>query len=102
VSVFTWEHVAHVDPPPARQVESYVLPAAEKVTTPLALIYYLGPNLYPAGLYLPLGYDLEERPGDEENWKVLRARDSLSGQVLTLWAVRTDEAEGERVKILDP
>jgi hypothetical protein len=86
----TWTHLGHIDPPPVGEGER-------------SLVFYLGPNHYPAGLYLPEGYDIEWRPGDNLEWKVLRARDSVSGQILTLWAVRTDElSEGERVKILDP
>ena len=36
--------------------------------------------------HLPEGYDLESRPGDE-GWTVYRARDTQSGQILTMWAV---------------
>lgn len=99
-----WSFAGHVDPPPVEELTAVVGPAfEEETTTRVGLIFYLGPNHYPAGLYMPQGYDLEERPGDDEDWKVLRARDSQSRQVLTTWAVRTDsETEGERVKILDP
>ena len=68
----TWAHLGHVDPPPP-------LVEGER-----SLTFYLGPNHYPAGIYLPAGYDLESRDGDDE-WQVLRARDSVSGQVLTTW-----------------
>jgi hypothetical protein len=97
-----WSHVAHVDPPPLAQEVTDGPEGPGTIVFERSLIYYLGPNLYPAGLYLPQGYDLEERPGDEEGWKIIRARDSLSNQILTLWAVRTDETEGDRVRILDP
>ena len=85
-----WSHLAHVDPPPP-------LVEGER-----SLTFYLGPNHYPAGIYLPGGYDLEQRPGDEEGWTVLRARDSVSSQVLTLWAVAGEGVEGDQVKVLDP
>jgi hypothetical protein len=85
---YVWEPLGHVDPP-----------ADEN-----RLIFYLGPNHYPAGIYLPQGYDLECRVGDTPDWTILRARDSLSGQVLTLWAVRGGELEqgAEAVRVLDP
>jgi hypothetical protein len=88
----TWQHLGHVDPPPAS-------PGNER-----ALIFYLGPNHYPAGLYLPQGYDLQSRKG-REGWTVLRARDGRSHQTLTIWAVSDNEAEvsdEDRVRILDP
>jgi hypothetical protein len=99
-----WEHVGHVDPPPIAEETTTVGPGADQATFARSLIFYLGPNHYPAGLYLPLGYDLESRPGDDEGWKVLRARDSQTKQILTMWAVNEspDEAgRDERVKILD-
>ena len=83
--------MGHVGPPPP-------LVEGER-----SLTFYLGPNHYPAGIYLPAGYDLECRDGDDPGWQVLRARDSVSGQVLTTWAVQADpETAGDRVKILDP
>lgn len=66
--------VGHVDPPPDIDDDHP------------GLIYYLGPRLFAAGLYLPQGYDLESRPGDD-GWTVYRARDTQSGQILTMWAV---------------
>ena len=102
-----WEQVAHVDPPPALEGTTTVGPGAESVTFARSLTFYLGPNHYPAGLYLPDGYDLESRPGDDPGWTILRARDSSNGQILTLWATRDYEsdgsvADGDQVKILDP
>ena len=67
--------VGHVDPPPDIDDDHP------------GLVYYLGPRLYAAGLYLPGGYDLESRPGDTEGWTVFRARDTGSGQLLSMWAV---------------
>ena len=69
-----WLTVGHVDPPEVAEGER-------------PLVFYLGPNHYPAGLYLPAGYDLEGRDGDDEGWVVLRARDSVSRQILSIWAV---------------
>lgn len=97
-----WSLVGHVDPPPPVPSSTIVGPGAETVEFERALIFYLGPNHYPAGLYLPKGYDLESRPGDDEGWTILRARDSVSHQVLTLWAVNDAADADERVKILDP
>lgn len=88
-STVTWETIAHVDPPPPQAAEDR------------QLIFYLGPNHYPAGLYLPLGYELESRDGDE-GWKVLRARDTLTHQILTIWGVNEDTEASERVRILEP
>jgi hypothetical protein len=107
VTTLTWEKVAHVDPPPALEGTTIVGPGAEEVSYARSLTFYLGPNHYPAGLYLPDGYDLESRPGNDLGWTILRARDSTSGQVLTLWAVRDynedgTPADGDQVKILDP
>ena len=98
-----WTHLAHVDPPPPVPQTATVGPGAESVGFERSLIFYLGPNHYPAGLYLPDGYDLESRPGDDEGWTIIRARCAHSHQILTLWAVCVDEKlEGERVKVLDP
>lgn len=97
----TWEPVAHVDPPPPVPSSTQVGPGAETVEYERSLIFYLGPNHYAAGLYLPEGYDLERRPGDDEGWTMLRARDSLSGQVLTMWAVNDNLDADERVRLLD-
>ena len=102
MSLLTWTPVAHVDPPPALEGTTIVGPEAETVEYARALIFYLGPNHYPAGIYLPDGYDLESRPGDDEGWMIVRARDTTSGQILTIWAVRNDGGDGEQVKILDP
>ena len=103
---FTWTHVAHVDPPPAVEESIIVQGSVEREVFSRSLTFYLGPNHYPAGLYLPEGYDLERRPGDE-GWTILLARDSVSGQVLTLWATRDPNEDGsaaigDQVKILDP
>lgn len=100
--MLTWTVVGHVDPPPPVPSSTIVGPGAESVEYERSLIFYLGPNHYPAGLYLPGGYDLESRPGDDEGWTILRARDSVSNQVLTLWAVNDAADADERVKILDP
>ena len=97
----TWEHVAHVDPPPPVPSSTVVGPGAESVEYERSLIFYLGPNHYPAGLYLPLGYDLESKPGDDEGWTMLRARDCQSRQILTMWAVNDSAGAEGRVKILD-
>ena len=61
METFTWERLGHVDPPALREERTMVGPSAETVTFERALIFYLGPNHYPAGLYLPLGYDIEEK-----------------------------------------
>ncbi len=99
MTTLTWTHLAHVDPPPA-EIETMDGPAGpNSIVFERSLIFYLGPNHYPAGLYLPGGYDLESRPGDDEGWTILRARDAVSHQVLTLWAVQD---EGAGVEILDP
>lgn len=97
-----WSVVGHVDPPPPVPSSTIVGPEAESVTYERSLIFYLGPNHYPAGLYLPLGYDLESRPGDDEGWTMLRARDSQTRQILTMWAVNDAAEADERVKVLDP
>lgn len=103
MTTLAWEKVGHVDPPPPLEGTTIVGPNADDVSYTRSLTFYLGPNHYPAGIYLPDGYDLEARPADDPEWQILRARDSTSGQVLTLWAVRVDEqSEGDRVKILDP
>jgi hypothetical protein len=82
-TLFAWRFLAHVDPPPAD-------PAKQET---VGRIYYLGPNHYPAGLYLPNGYNIEVRPGDDEGWSILRVRDSQSKQVLTMWAVEAGDGE---------
>ncbi len=97
----SWETVAHVDPPPPVPSSTIVGPGAESVEYERSLIFYLGPNHYPAGLYLPLGYDIESRPGDDEGWTMLRARDSQSRQALTMWAVNDSQDADERVRILE-
>jgi hypothetical protein len=79
-----WELVGHVDPPPSDD------------KNPRGLFFYLGPNHYPAGLYMPKGYDLDTREG-EDGWKLVRVRDTHTAQVMTQWAmepVQRDE-EGE-------
>lgn len=82
---YVWTVTGHVDPPDARNDEDR------------QLFYYLGPNLYPAGLYMPQGYDLESRDG-EEGWVLFRARDTLSGQIMTIWALGP---EANDVQVLD-
>lgn len=81
---FSWRFIAHVQPP------------ATDPANPRGLVFYLGPNHYPAGLYLPKGYNLEARPGDDPGWTVIRARDTLTEQVLTMWAAEgtLDEPAG--------
>lgn len=83
-----WRAVAHVDPP-----------APDEKNNLRQLFFYVGPNLYPAGLYMAEGYDLEERDG-EDGWRIVRARDTASGQVMTQWAMEplqwgTDEDDPE-------
>ena len=77
-----WLPVGHVDPPE--------VPDDER-----PLVFYLGPNHYPAGLYLPAGYDLESHDGDDDDWTIFRARDSISGQILTIWAVGPNAGEAQ-------
>ena len=72
VNDFTY--VGHVDPPP------------DDGDKP-GLFHYIGPRLFPVGVYMPKGYDIEGRPGDDEGWTVLRARCLATGQVMTMWAV---------------
>jgi hypothetical protein len=74
---YAWSVVGHVDPPEKLDDDDR------------QLLYYLGPNHYPAGLYLPRGYELETREGDE-GWTVNRARCSLTGQILTIWCIDPD------------
>ena len=88
--MFEWAYLAHVEPPPTVTPDN-----------PRGLVFYLGPNHYSAGLYLPKGYNLEIRPADDEGWVVMRARDTMSEQVLTMWAVNDSQDADERVKILD-
>lgn len=104
---FIWEHLGHVDPPPAVEESIIVQGSVERETFSRSLTFYLGPNHYPAGIYLPEGHDLESRPADDEGWTIVRAVDSVSGQTLTLWALRNHNddgtpGDGDQVKILDP
>lgn len=96
-----WELIGHVDPPPPVPSSTRVDGSGELVEYERSLIFYLGPNHYPAGLYLVDGYDLESRPGDDDGWTILRARDTASGQVLTMWATNDDRTADEQVRILD-
>jgi len=79
--LFEWAYLAHVEPPTVTH------------DNPRGLVFYLGPNHYSAGLYLPKGYNLEIRPADDEGWVVMRARDTMSEQILTMWAVRSNKRE---------
>jgi len=79
-TLFAWKFLGHVEPPVT------VDDAPER-------IFYLGPNHYPAGLYMPKGYNIEQRPGDDVGWTILRVRDCLSEQVLTMWAVMDEDKD---------
>lgn len=74
-----WLPIGHVVPPEVEEGER-------------PLIFYLGPNFFPAGLYLPAGYDLEAHEAADD-WAIFRARDSRNGQILTLWAVGPNAGE---------
>jgi len=88
-TTFLWRYLGHVDPP---------LLADGTVER----VFYLGPNHFPAGLYFPKGYNLEVRPADDDGWSVLRVRDCLSEQVLTMWAVGSNDGEfANQVRTLD-
>jgi hypothetical protein len=81
----TFAFLAHVDPPPDAGPDSP------------GLIHYIGPRLFPLGVYMPKGYDIEARPGDDPTWTVLRARCLATGQVMCQWALQHEEVDGEMV-----
>ena len=82
-----FEFIGHVDPPPGTD------------TRPEGMFHYIGPRLFPIGVYMPKGYDIEGRPGNDEGWTVLRARCLATGQVMTMWAVGPMDAEGHTAGI---
>lgn len=100
-----FEFIGHVDPPTGTE------PGA-----PSQSFHYIGPRQFPLGVYMPKGYDLEGRPGDDstweifdarfrghpeiegnESWTILRSRCCATGQVMTQWAMRHREERNQDV-----
>lgn len=81
-----WSWLGHVDPPP-----DTVDPTGGPDHP--GLFHYIGPRLFPLGVYMPKGYDLEMREGDTPEWTVLRARCLATGQVMTMWALQHEMQE---------
>jgi hypothetical protein len=76
-----FEFLAHVDPPPGIDEDHP------------GLFHYIGPRLFPVGVYMPKGFDIEARPGNDPSWTVFRARCMSTMQVMCQWALQHEEGE---------
>ena len=87
--------------PNAFEFLAHVYPPADTDAGP-GLFHYIGPRLFPLGVYMPKGYDIEVREGDTPDWTVLRARCLSTNQVMCQWALQhemQEDSNGDTVPV---